>query len=126
MKTWYGLGNSRATPNDRSRFVSQKDCMSSVFRRKGSESIESSTSWDLAEQLRDVTVWLAEPGNAELVRGSVLDVGFNSRLGDVIMVQGESIPASFMRQLVALDIDLWLSIYPPFDETPALDEEHRC
>jgi hypothetical protein len=90
--------------------------MSSVFRREGAEPIEASRSWDLAEQIRDVAEWLDRSGNPEKVRGSTLDIGFNCRLSAQVMVQGESIPVSFMRRLVALNIVLWLSIYPPFAE----------
>ena len=90
--------------------------MSAVFRRDGQDAIEVSASWTLAEQIRDVSCWLQQTTNAESVRGCVLDIGFNSRLdGAGVAVQGETIPVGLMRQLVALDIDLWLSIYPPFD-----------
>ena len=90
--------------------------MSSVFRREGSEPIEASCSWNLAEQLIEVAQWLDRVENGELVRGSVLDIGFNSRLGQQVAVQGETIPVSFMQRLVALNVALWLSIYPPFAE----------
>jgi hypothetical protein len=88
--------------------------MSSVFRIDGGKPTEVSASWDLAEQIAEVARWLERFGNAELVRGSVLDVGFNSRLGERVAVQGETIPVAFMQRLVALDVELWLSIYPPF------------
>jgi len=90
--------------------------MSSVFRRKGNDPIEVSTTWNLVEQVREVSQWLELDCNAKLIRGSVLDIGFNSRLGEKVAVQGETIPLSFMGRLVALDVELWLSIYPPFDE----------
>ena len=90
--------------------------MSAVFRRDGRDAIEVSTSWKLDEQIRDTNGWLQSAANAESVRGCVLDIGFNSRLDGVfVSVQGEIIPWEFMRQLVAFDIELWLSIYPPFD-----------
>jgi hypothetical protein len=89
--------------------------MSAVFRRDGQDAIEVSASWTLLEQIRDASCWLQHPTNADSVHGYVLDIGFNSCLGVVVAVQGETIPVGFMRQLVALDIDLWLSIYPPFD-----------
>jgi hypothetical protein len=90
--------------------------MSAVFRRDGQDAIEASASWTLVEQIRDVSCWLQHAANAELVHGYVLDIGFNSRLdGVAVAVQGETIPVAFMRQLAALDIDLWLSIYPPFE-----------
>src|SRR5712691_6043081 len=88
--------------------------MSSVFRREGVEAIEVSDSWSLAEQLAEGTLWLDQSGNAELARDSILDIGFNSRLGERVSVQGESVPISFMQRLVALNVELWLSIYPPF------------
>jgi hypothetical protein len=72
----------------------------------------------LAEQIRDTTLWLNEMSNAESVRGCVLDIGFNSRLGDDVAVQGETIPLEFMRRLVVLEIELWLSVYPPFTAEP--------
>lgn len=89
--------------------------MSAVFRRaeKGAEAIEVSESWSLADQIADVIAWLQHDENAELARGMVLDIGFDCRLGPRIAVQGETIPLEFMQRLCALDITLWLSIYPP-------------
>jgi hypothetical protein len=89
--------------------------MSSVFRREGSDPLEVSSSWSLSEQIRDIECWLERYENAELVRGSVLDIGFNSRLSQQVAVHGETIPLVFMQRLVALDVELWLSIYPPFE-----------
>jgi hypothetical protein len=80
--------------------------VSAVFRREGQDAIEISTSWGLAEQIRDVSRWLERRANADLVRGSILDVGYNSRLGRGVAVQGETIPVEFMRQLAALDVTL--------------------
>lgn len=90
--------------------------MSAVFRLNDGESIEISESWELERQVADISEWLDEPNNGERVRGSTLDIGFNSRLGDGIAVQGETIPVGFMRRLVLLDVTLWLSIYPPFSD----------
>jgi hypothetical protein len=90
--------------------------MSSVFRREGNEPVEVSTSWELESQIQEICQWLEDARNADLVRGSVLDIGFNSRLGNEVAVQGETIPLVFMQQLVALNVQLWLSIYPTFDE----------
>jgi len=88
--------------------------MSAVFRQPDGERIEVSVSWVLAEQVADAAHWLGDPGNEDLVRGSVLDIGFNSRLGERVAVQGETIPREFLKTLAALDVELWLSIYPPF------------
>ena len=63
-------------------------------------------------QIQEVGRWLAEEANAREVRGTILDIGFTSRLDGRVVVQGEVIPLAFMRQLVPLDIELWLSIYP--------------
>ena len=90
-----------------------RSTMSSVFRRRVGEPIEVSVLWNLREQVRDVAEWLDHPKNAAIVRGSTLDIGFTSRLGKQVAVQGEVIAVSFMARLVALDIELWLSIYPP-------------
>ena len=88
--------------------------MSSVFRRESEPSIEVTESWSLDEQISDVSEWLDQSNNAALVRGSVLDIGFNYRIdGRAVAVQGETVPLEFMRRLVGLDITLWLSIYPP-------------
>jgi hypothetical protein len=97
--------------------------MSAVFRGDGRDAIEVSASWVLAEQVRDATHWLAQGGNAESVRGRVLDIGFNSRLDGTLAVQGETIPLEFMKQLVALEIELWLSIYPAFSAFPSSAEK---
>lgn len=96
--------------------------MSSVFRIQDEESLEVSDSWELAKQIEAVDAWLFEDANSRTVRGAVLDIGFNSRLGspDVAM-QGETVPLEFMRRLVDNNITLWLSIYPPFDEDLAAD-----
>lgn len=85
--------------------------MSSVFRCKDKEPIKVSSDWDLATQIRDVSLWLENDFNTELIRGSVLDIGFNSRLRTDVAVQGETIPLSFMQRLVAVEVELWLSIY---------------
>ena len=91
--------------------------MSAVFRRANEVPIEASNSWSLDEQIAEVDTWLSESANAELVRGSILDIGFNSRLnGDSIYVQGETIPLAFMGKLVDSQITLWLSLYPPLTE----------
>jgi hypothetical protein len=88
--------------------------MSAVFRRVGESPIEIAESWDFASQIADLTFWLSQPENAEKVKGAILDIGFNSRL-ESVAVQGESIPLEFMRQLVGLNVELWLSLYPPFE-----------
>lgn len=87
--------------------------MSAVFRNPPQEPFEVSTSWTLAEQIDDAGRWLAESENADLVRGAVLDIGFDCRLGNGIAVQGEALPWAFMRQLADYENTLWLSIYPP-------------
>jgi hypothetical protein len=87
--------------------------MSSVFRRTDGEQFEASASWILDEQIGEVALWLNQPENGESVRDSILDIGFNSRLGERVAVQGESVPVSFMQKLVKLNVELWLSIYPP-------------
>jgi hypothetical protein len=92
--------------------------MSAVFRLKHAEPIEVSESWELDRQIADAAQWLDDPTNAERVRKSILDFGFNSRLGGGIAVQGETVPVEFMRRLVLLDITLWLSIYPSFSDSP--------
>jgi len=90
--------------------------MTAVFRRGESlETLQVSDSWSLSEQIADVSQWLREPNNAEQVHGATLDFGFNCRIGNRIAVQGETVPLEFMRQLVDLNITLWLSIYPPFE-----------
>gem|GEM_PF-6889810 len=88
--------------------------MSAVFRHKERPAVEVSDSWDLRTQIDEVGRWLAEESNAQQVRGTILDIGLNSRLDGRVVVQGEVIPLAFMRQLVSLDIELWLSIYPDF------------
>ncbi|MCE9545693.1 MAG: hypothetical protein K8T25_09275 [Planctomycetia bacterium] len=95
--------------------------MSSVFRRNDGEPIEASSSWELAEQVADVLKWLSRPENAELVPHSVLDIGFNSRLGNHVAVQGEVIPISLMEKLTSLNVELWLSIYPPLSDEEVAD-----
>ncbi|MCA9070255.1 MAG: hypothetical protein KDA84_15080 [Planctomycetaceae bacterium] len=88
--------------------------MSSVFRIENHEPIEASGHWRLDQQIEEVSDWLQEEHNAERVRGSILDIGFNSRLHGSIAMQGEVLPTEFLRQLVSLDITLWLSIYRRF------------
>lgn len=95
--------------------------MSAVFRRRSQETLEVSSSWLLAEQIADVSRWLQDPANAEQVRGSTLDFGFNCRIGDEIAVQGETVPYEFLQQLVELNVTLWLSIYPPFETSQPQD-----
>lgn len=90
--------------------------MSAVLHNNNrSKSIEISASWNLSEQINEAKAWLADPHNAESVRGWTLDIGFNSRLGKDIAVQGETIPLNFMQRLVELEVVLWLSIYPAFE-----------
>jgi hypothetical protein len=89
--------------------------MSAVFRLEGRDPIEVSEEWNLEEQIRETSAWLENSANAADVRGSVLDIGFTSRLHPRLAVQGEVIPLSFMRRLVELEIVLWLSIYNRFD-----------
>jgi hypothetical protein len=86
--------------------------MSAVIRREGHEAIEVSASWDLRVAIRETQEWLARNLKVDL-RGAVLDIGFDSRLGSKVAVQGEVIPLEFMQLLVSLEIELWLSIYPP-------------
>lgn len=94
--------------------------MSAVFRIKGAESIEVSLGWELRPQIQDVCSWLSIPENAEIVRDSVLDIGFNCRLNaTMVAVQGETIPTDFMGILASLNVTLWLSIYPPFVDPSA-------
>jgi len=92
--------------------------MSSVFRRNNQNPVEVSDSWELAVQIESVDSWLANESNAKVVFGSILDIGFNSRLdGESVAVQGETIPIELMRKLVDLEITLWLSIYPAFEDS---------
>lgn len=96
--------------------------MTAVFRLDIGEPIQVSESWILREQIADVSAWLRDPANAESVRNSCLDFGLNCRIGEdlaleggrmsTIAMQGEVMSCEFMRQLVDLNIDLWLSIYP--------------
>lgn len=90
--------------------------MSSVFRIQDNEPIEVSEHWRLDQQIEDISAWLQVDQNAEAVRGSILDIGFDSRLREKVVMQGEVLPTAFMGQLVSLDITLWLSIYRRFSE----------
>jgi hypothetical protein len=96
--------------------------MTAVFRRESGEPIQASDSWILREQIADVSAWLLDPANADSVRNSILDFGLNCRIGEpmvgrdsrmtTIAMQGEVVSREFLRQLVDLNIELWLSIYP--------------
>jgi hypothetical protein len=91
--------------------------MSAVFRRDDRDPIEVSGSWTIDQQIEQIQSWLSDSENAALVRGSILDIGFNSRLdGGRVAVQGETIPLEFMRKLVDSQITLWLSLYPQFSD----------
>jgi hypothetical protein len=88
-----------------------------VFRRENQEPVvvPDSDTWRIDDQIAHVEAWLTDAANAESVRGSILDIGFDSRLNNSdCVVQGETIPLQFMRKLVELEITLWLSLYPPF------------
>jgi len=95
--------------------------MSAVFRRRPLDPIEVSDGWALDVQIEDASRWLQNPKNAEQVRDSILDIGFNTRPSEKVAVQGETIPLKFMQQLVDLGITLWLSIYPPLVENQISD-----
>ena len=97
--------------------------MSAAFRCPSGEQIEASESWVLDDQIADVIRWLDKPENSKQVRGSTLDFGLESRLGNGIFVQGEAVPLEFMQRLCELGITLWLSIYPrpPISENPISD-----
>ena len=88
-----------------------------MIRREEQDAIEVSEGWNLEAEIIDVRASLENPADAAGVKGTVLDIGFDSRLGAGIAVQGETIPLEFMRQLVELDITLWLSIFPRSDGT---------
>jgi len=93
--------------------------MSAVLRCIDQDPIEVSGAWLLAEQIAEVDEWLADSGNLDSVRGAILDIGFNSRLNDTnVAVQGETIPLAFMHKLVQGEVTRWLSLYPPFSESP--------
>jgi hypothetical protein len=76
------------------------------------EPIEVSTAWGLSPQIEDISTWLSVPENADRIRGSILDIGFDCRLnGRTVAVQGETVPTGFMERLASLHVTLWLSIY---------------
>lgn len=88
--------------------------MSAVFRLNDGASLAVSDHWDFRAHVGDIVKWLSFSENRNQVVGSVLDIGFNSRLSEKIVVQGEELSVEFMRDLADLNVTLWLSIYSPF------------
>ena len=90
--------------------------MSSVFRRTKKGPLEVSKAWVLDVQIDEISRWLGQTQNGELIRDTILDIGFNSRLCGKVAVQGETIPLPFMQRLVEHNVTLYLTIYPWFEE----------
>jgi hypothetical protein len=86
---------------------------------EGGFKYDVSDAVSLADQVRDATEFLKLHGDAlaqlacdPTVRARQLDFGYECRLSERVVVQGEYLPPEFLRLAGSLEISIALSLYP--------------